>query len=89
MSVRTDRKKEMYGLHQSLERAVETKDSNSLEAALRELREETALKIHSARAKWLGNNHKFDCDIYVIELDIGQNPRSTEQDKMELWGIIP
>ena len=46
MSVRTDQKKEMYGLHQSPGGAVETKDSNSLEAALRELREETGLRIH-------------------------------------------
>jgi len=36
----------MYGLHQSPRGAVETKDSNSLEAALRELREETDLRIH-------------------------------------------
>ncbi len=41
----------MYGLHQSLEGGVESTDSNSLEAALRELREETALRIHYSRAK--------------------------------------
>ncbi len=46
MSVKTDRRKEMYGLHQSPEGAVETRVSNSLEAALRELREETGLRIH-------------------------------------------
>ena len=46
MSVKTDRRKEMYGLHQSLEGAVEIEDSNSLEAALRGLREETGLRIH-------------------------------------------
>ena len=51
MSVKTDRKKEMYGLHQSSEGAVETKDSNSLEAALKELREETGLRIHQTRLK--------------------------------------
>jgi len=45
MSVRTDQKKEMYGLHQSPRRGVELKDSNSLNTALRELREETELKI--------------------------------------------
>ena len=44
--VRTDQKKKMYGLYQSPEGAVETKDSNSLEAALRELREEIDLRIH-------------------------------------------
>jgi len=36
----------MYGLHQSTEGAIEIKDSNSFEAALRELREETGLRIH-------------------------------------------
>ncbi len=46
MLVRTDRRKEIYGLHQLSEEAVETEDSNSLEAALRELRKETGLRIH-------------------------------------------
>ncbi len=46
MSVRIDRRKEMYGLHQSPGGAVEAKDSNSLETVLRELREETGLRIH-------------------------------------------
>jgi len=39
----------MYGLHQSPGGAVETENSNSLEAALRELREETGLRIHQSR----------------------------------------
>ena len=78
MSVRTDRRKEMYGLHQSPGGAVEPKDSNSLEAALRELREETALRIHQSRPKWIGYDPKFDCDVYVIELDIGENSQWTE-----------
>src|SRR6266542_755288 len=82
MSVRTDRRKDMYGLHQSPGGAVEIKDSNSLEAALRELREETSLKIHQSRAKWIGHDPRFDCDIYAIKLDIGENPNWTEQDKM-------
>ncbi len=51
MLVRTDRKKEMYGLHQSLRGGVKPTDGNSLEVALRELREETALRIHYSRAK--------------------------------------
>ncbi len=63
----------MYGLHQSLEGEVEPTDSNSLEAALRELREETALRIHQSRAKWIGTDEKFDCDIYAIKLNIGEN----------------
>ncbi len=82
MSVRTDWKKEMYGLHQSPGGAVETKDSNSLEAALRELREETGLRILQLRPKWIGYDPKYDCDVYAIELDIGENPQWTEQDKM-------
>ncbi len=62
----------MYGLHQSPEGVVETKDSNSLKTALRELREETGLRIRQIRLKWIGNDTKFDCDIYAIELDIGK-----------------
>jgi len=88
MSVRTDRKKEMYGLHQSPRGAVETEDSNSLEAALRELREETSLRIHQSRPKWIGYDPKYDCDVYAIELDIGENPNWTKQDKIRPWGII-
>src|SRR6266545_8224019 len=74
MSVRTDQKKEMYGLHQSPGGVVETEDSNSLEAALRELREETGLRIHQSKAKWISYNPRFDYDVYSIELDIGENP---------------
>ena len=72
----------MYGLHQSPGGAVEIKDSNSLEAALRELREETGLRIHQSRSKWIGYDLKFDYDIYAIKLDIGKNPQWTEQDKI-------
>src|SRR6266542_307058 len=72
MSVRTDRRKEMYGLYQSPRGAVKAKDGNSLEAALRELREETALRIHQSRPKWIGHDLKYDCDIYAIELDTGE-----------------
>jgi len=75
MLVRTNQKKEMYDLHQSSEEGVEPIDSNSLEAALRELRKETALRIHHSRAKWIGNNEKFDCNIYAIELNIRENPQ--------------
>ena len=64
----------MYGLHQSPEGAVEIEDSNSLETALRELREETGLRIHQLRSKWIGYDLKYNCDIYAIELDIGENP---------------
>src|SRR6266498_616936 len=49
--VRTDRRKEMYSLHQLPGRAAETKNSNSLEAALRELKKETGLRIHQLRVK--------------------------------------
>ncbi len=68
----------MYSFYQSLKGAVETKDSNSLEVVLRELRKETGLKIHQSRAKWLENNIKFDCDVYAIELDIGENSKWIE-----------
>ena len=64
----------MYGLHQSPGGAVEIKDGNNLKAALRELREETVLRIHPSRVKWIDHDLKFDCDIYAIELDIRENP---------------
>ncbi len=65
----------MYGLHQSPEGAIEIKDSNSLKAALRELREETGLRIHQSRVKWIDHDLKFDCNIYAIKLDIRENPQ--------------
>ncbi len=68
---------------------MKTEDSNSLEVALRELREETGLRIYQSRPKWIDHDLKYDCNVYFIELDIGENPSWTEQDKMKLWGIIP
>ncbi len=51
MSVITDWKKKIYDLHQSLGKGLEPKNSNSLKAILRKLREETTLKIYHSRAK--------------------------------------
>ncbi len=58
----------MYGLHQSPGGAVETKDSNSLEAVLRELREETGLRIHQFRPKWIDHDLKYDCDVVRLKI---------------------
>ena len=65
----------MYCLYQSSGGAVETKNSNSLKAVLRELREEIGLRIHQSRPKWIGHDPKYDCDVYAIELDIRENPQ--------------
>ncbi len=65
----------MYDLYQSSDRGMKPKDSNNLEAALRELRKETGLRIHYSRVKWIGHDNKFNCDIYTIELDIRKNPQ--------------
>src|SRR6266498_701229 len=43
----------MYGLYQSPGGVVEIKNSNSLEVALRELREETGLRIHQSNPNWI------------------------------------
>jgi len=51
MLVRTDQRKKIYGLHQSSEGGVKSKDSNSLEVILRELRKEIGLRIHQSRVK--------------------------------------
>ena len=75
MLIKTDWNKEMYSLHQLSGKGIESKDSNSLEAALRELRKETGLRIYHLRVKWIGYDEKYDCNIYAIELDIGKNPQ--------------
>jgi len=67
--VRTNRKKEMFSLHQSPGKGVEFTDAYSLNAALRKLKEEIGFKIHSLHTKWLGYNRKYGYDIYAIELD--------------------
>ncbi len=46
MSVKTDQRKEIYGLHQSSEGGVKLRNSNNLEIALRELREKTGLRVY-------------------------------------------
>ncbi len=51
MSVRTDYKKEIYGLHQSSGGGVKLEDVNSLGAILRKLRKETRLRIYHLKAK--------------------------------------
>ncbi len=78
----------MYSLHQSSGERIESKDNNSLEAVLRKLRKETGLRIYYSRAKQIGHDDKFDCNIYVIELNIRENPQQIEQDKIGLQGII-
>src|SRR6266498_5358229 len=66
----------MFRLYQSPGGAVEPKDSNSLEVTLRELREKTALRIYQLRPKWIGNNPKFDCDIYAVKAPLSFVRRS-------------
>ena len=78
----------MYSLHQSFGERIESKNNNSLEAVLRKLRKETGLRIYYSRAKQIGHDNKFNCNIYVIELNIGENPQQTEQDKIGLQGNI-
>ncbi len=78
----------MYDLYQLPEGEVEPTDTYSLDATLKELKEETDLKIHSSKAKWISYDNKFNCDIYAIELDLDEKSEWTEQNKIGLWEII-
>ena len=88
MSVRTDYKKEIYGLHQSSGGGVKLEDVNSLGAILRKLRKETRLRIYHLKAKQIKHDDKYSCDLYAIELDIGENSEQIEQDKIGPQRII-
>ncbi len=79
----------MYGLHQSPDRKIEFTDAYSLNAAFRELKEKTELKIHLSKTKWLGHDEKYGCDIYAIELNLKEKSQQIEQNKMNPQGIIP
>ncbi len=70
MSVKTDRKKEIYSLYQSSEGDIDLRDINSQDIILRELKKEIELRVYSLRAKWISHNNKYNCDIYIIELDL-------------------
>ncbi len=68
MSVRIDQKKEIYSLYQLSDRGVKPTNAYSLKAVLRELKEETGLRIHFFKSKWLDHNEKYDCDIQYMVL---------------------
>jgi len=51
MSVRIDQKKEIYSLYQLSDRGVKPTNAYSLKAVLRELKEETGLRIHFFKSK--------------------------------------
>ncbi len=65
----------MYSLHQLFSGKIEFTDAYSLDAALKELKEETGFRMHYFRVRWLNHNEKYNYNIYTIELDSKEKPK--------------
>jgi ADP-ribose pyrophosphatase YjhB (NUDIX family) len=77
----------MYNLWQVAGGKVEQGES-SKQAAIRETKEETGLTISSKQCKFLINDSKFNCDIYVTRVDDQQDLQRTEPNKQGPWILI-
>ena len=74
LSKRTQKTKEMYNMWQSPGGKVEKKES-SAQATLRETFEETGIQLKENDIKYLFNDARFNCDVYVTQLRENQVPR--------------
>jgi predicted aspartyl protease len=67
MSLRTDWDKPIYNMWQTPGGKVE-KGETSMQAALRELKEETGIKARDWDLKYLFNNNKYNTDVYLCRM---------------------
>ena len=74
----------MPGLWQTVCGKVEANES-SIEACKRETTEETGLDLLSEKMKFIFNDRRYDCDVYVTKIRSDQQPKRTEPDKMSTW----
>ncbi|CAB5193851.1 unnamed protein product [Rhizophagus irregularis] len=76
----------MYNLWQVAGGKVENRES-SLQAVLRETKEEIALDIKKDECVFLFNNPAFNCDIYLTKVPDYQELQQTELKKQGVWTI--
>ena len=77
----------MPGLWQTVCGKVEANES-SIEACKRETTEETGLNLPSEKMKFIFNDRRYDCDVYITKIRSNQQPKRTEPDKMSAWKPI-
>ncbi|EXX64785.1 gag-pol fusion protein [Rhizophagus irregularis DAOM 197198w] len=76
----------MYNLWQVAGGKVENRES-SLQAVLRETKEETALNIEKDECVFLFNDPAFNCDVYLTKVPDYQELQRTEPEKQGAWTI--
>ena len=67
ISKRSNNLKVMPGLWQTVCEKVEANES-SIKACKRETTEETGLDLPSEKMKFIFNDRKYDCDVYVTKI---------------------
>ncbi|CAB5196282.1 unnamed protein product [Rhizophagus irregularis] len=86
LSKRLQKNKTMYNLWQVAGGKVENRES-SLQAVLRETKEETALNIEKDECVFLFNDPAFNCDVYLTKVPDYQELQRTEPEKQGAWTI--
>ena len=87
LSKRIQKNKEMYNLWQSPGGKVERGES-SVQATIRETLEETGIKLEEEELTFLFNDPNFNCDVYITELALEQEPQHTEPHKQGPWELF-
>jgi len=77
----------MPGLWQTVCGKVEANES-SIEACKRETTEETGLDLPSEKMKFIFNDRRYDCDVYITKVRSDQQLKRTEPDKMSAWKSV-
>ncbi|PKK55224.1 hypothetical protein RhiirC2_803042, partial [Rhizophagus irregularis] len=86
LSKRLQKNKTMYNLWQVAGGKVENRES-SLQAVLRETKEETALDIKKDECVFLFNDPAFNCDVYLTKVPDYQELQRTKPEKQGAWTI--
>src|SRR5581483_11930117 len=86
LSKRIQRDKEMCNLWQSPGGKVEKRES-SVQATLRETKEETGIQLDESHLIFLFNDPTYNCDVYVSKIPIETEPQHTEPQKQGPWKL--
>ena len=76
----------MFNLWQVAGGKVETGET-SLQAVLRETKEETGLTVKESDCEYLLNDPEFNCDVYITKIPDDQTLQRTEPTKQGAWTI--